>query len=67
MSEKKTMAEWGVTDELELIREIVLGSPFLKRRVEQRLRQLKSEANENLLDSGQKISDQRRKAKRKDK
>lgn len=56
MSHKKTMKEWGVHNELELLREIIVSSPSLRKRVEQRLGVLRDQMNDNSgrTDSGKK-------------
>ena len=34
MAAKKSMKEWGVTNELEMLREIIRSSPLLKAKVQ---------------------------------
>lgn len=49
MALKKSMKEWGVSNELELIREIIQSSPYLKLQVNQKMRVLKETASENMF------------------
>ena len=37
MEVKKSMKEWGVTNELEMLREIIRSSPLLKAKVQRKL------------------------------
>ena len=55
MSTKKSMKEWGVSNELELLREIVLSSPYLQDAVRSKLRVLKERASENLFQEASRV------------
>jgi len=59
MAVKKSMKEWGVTNELEMLREIIQSSPFLRERVNQKLRALKESASENIFEEAVKSAEEK--------
>lgn len=51
MAAKKSMKEWGVTNELEMLREIIRSSPLLKAKVQRKLDEFRNKkALENMGD-----------------
>lgn len=61
---KKSMKEWGVSNELELLREIIHASPLLREKVGVKIRELKSRASENLFQEASRVIDEKESARR---
>jgi hypothetical protein len=49
MAIKKSMKEWGVSNEIEMLREIIQSSPLLREKVSQKLKALKETASQNMF------------------
>ena len=61
---KKSMKEWGVSNELELLREIIHSSAFLREKVGEKIRDLKAKASENFLQEVSREIDEKETARR---
>lgn len=65
MAIKKSMKEWGVSNEMEMLREIVQSSPLLREKVGQRLKVLREQASQNMFqDAAQSIEEKTMEKKR---
>ena len=62
----RSMKEWGVSNELELLREIIHSSPYLREKVSEKIRDLKSKASENLLQEVSREIDEKEAARRRE-
>ena len=60
----RSMKEWGVSNELELLREIIHSSPYLREKVGEKIRDLKSKASENFLQEVSREIDEKETARR---
>lgn len=59
------MKEWGVSNEMEMLREIVQSSPLLREKVGQRLKVLREQASQNMFqDAAQSIEEKTMEKKR---
>ena len=67
MAIKKSMKEWGVSNEMEMLREIIQQSPLLREKVGEKMRVLKETASQNLFDDAAKAVEKKMVNKRADK